>query len=239
MLLAIDIGNTNVGFGLFDGTGLRRHGRVSADDACTLTEVIGDEPISRIVLASVAPSMTDRIVPMLALQYNTTVLVAGRDVPFGIEIQCDEPEKVGADRLLDAIAAYARTQLATIVVDVGSAVTVDFVSARGTFVGGAIAPGPQMMLDALHHQTELLPNIELKKPDSPVGHSSTDALLSGAYWGAVGLVDRLVAEISVDQAAEAKILVTGGAGEAIASEMQGQPEYIPTLTLEGLALIAS
>ena len=239
MLLAIDIGNTNVGFGLFDESGLRRHGRVSADDAYALTEVIGDEPISRIALASVAPSMTDRIVPMLALQYNTTVLVAGRDVPFGIEIQCDEPEKVGADRLLDAIAAYARTQLATIVVDVGSAVTVDFVSARGTFVGGAIAPGPQMMLDALHHQTELLPNIELKKPDSPVGHSSTDALLSGAYWGAVGLVDRLVAEISVDQAAEAKILVTGGAGEAIASEMQGQPEYIPTLTLEGLALIAS
>ena len=239
MLLAIDIGNTNVGFGLFDGTGLRRHGRVSADDACTLTEVIGDEPISRIVLASVAPSMTDRIVPMLALQYNTTVLVAGRDVPFGIEIQCDEPEKVGADRLLDAIAAYARTQLATIVVDVGSAVTVDFVSARGTFVGGAIAPGPQMMLDALHHQAELLPNILLKKPDSPVGHTTADALLSGAYWGAVGLVDRLVAEISADQAAEAKILVTGGAGEAIASEMQGQPEYIPTLTLEGLALITS
>jgi len=239
MLLAIDIGNTSIKFGLFGESGLARHGRVKGNDAYTLIEAVGDETVTRIALSSVAPSVTDRLIPMLASQYNTSVLLAGRDLSYGIEIQCDEPETIGADRLLNAIAAYARTKCATVVVDVGSAITVDFVSARGSFVGGAIAPGPGIMLQALHRQTELLPNVAFEKPDSPVGHNTKEALLSGAYWGTAGLVERLVSEIAREQGGKPTVLVTGGGGETIAAEMQGRPDYIPALTLEGLSIIAS
>jgi len=240
MLLTVNIGNTNTAFGVFDGTQLIRHGRVPSEEPHRLPDAIGEGRFNPIALASVAPSRTDQVIPLLALRYNAPILLAGRDLPFGIEIQCDEPQEVGADRILNAVAACTRTGTATIIVDTGSAVTVDFVSSRGSFCGGAIAPGPEMMLRALHEHTELLPerSFSLEKPASPLGHSTADAMRSGAYWGTVGLVERLIAQIAADQNVEPRVIVTGGAGAFVAAEMSIRSELVPTLTLEGLAIVA-
>lgn len=238
MLLAIDLGNRHVGFGVFDGTEPVRYGHVPADALHELTNRVGDERFSRIVLASVAPSRTEQVISLLASRYGMPVMVAGRDLSYGIDIQCDEPDKVGPDRLLNAVAAHARTGTATIVVDVGTATTVDLVSERGSFCGGAIAPGPDLMLQALHEHAELLPRTTLEKPASPFGHNTADAMRAGAYWGTVGLVERLVAEICAHQGSDLPILVTGGAGEPVAAELRRSAEFVPHLTLEGLARLA-
>ena len=239
MLLTIDIGYTRIGYGLFDGGVLVRHGRVSSGDARALTDAVGEMHPARIVLASVAPSVTDKVIAHLASTYQESVAVAGRDIPYGIDIQCEHPERVGADRLLNAIAAHKRIGGAAIVADVGTAVTVDMVSARGSFCGGAIAPGPEMMLRAMHEFTELLPEIHAgPKPKSPLGHNTTAAMHAGAYWGSVGLVERLIQAIHDDQREALPVLVTGGAGQSVARELAMRNEYVETLTLEGLAVLA-
>jgi type III pantothenate kinase len=146
---------------------------------------------------------------------------------------------VGADRLLNAIAAYARTRKATIVVDVGTTITVDLVSERGNFCGGAIAPGPSTMMAALHEHTELLPAVTFDRPSSPLGRNTAAAMRSGAYWGTVGLVERLVSEMAREATGGPPVIFTGGAAEFVAREMKTKIELIPALTLEGLAILAA
>jgi len=258
MLLTLDVGNTNIHYGLFEGLRCARFGAVPSARADALADEIGDVAVARIIMGSVAPSLNDRITAQLAARFSLPALIAGDDVPFGIENQCERPERVGADRLLNAVAAWRRRRAAVIVVDAGSAITVDLVSARGSFCGGAIAAGPSTMLKALHAHTELLPDLEpegasitaarkrateslrIPLPSAPpsLGRNTEAALRSGAYWGSVGLVERLVAEIARDQGVAAPPLVTGGAGEFIAREMRPPAEYAPTLTLEGLAILA-
>ena len=239
MLLTVSLGNTNVSFGLFEESRLLRHGRAPAADLPLLADRIGQQPIRRIALASVAPALTDQAISLLSGSYQTDVLVAGRDLPYGIEIQCDEPEKVGADRLLNAIAAYARTHTATIVADIGTAITVNAVSARGAFCGGAIAPGPALMLRALHEHTALLPAVAYEKPESPLGRNTVAAMRSGAHWGAVGLVESLVAQMAEELSPRALLILTGGDAESIARDLKMKFELRPALTLEGLAILAA
>ncbi len=246
MLLTVSLGNTNVSFGLFEdapSTPLRasrllRHGRLPVADLPLLADRIGEQPIRRVALASVAPEMTDRAISLLSGSYQTEVLVAGRDLPYGIEIQCDEPEKVGADRLLNAIAAYARTRTATLVADIGTAITVNAVSARGAFCGGAIAPGPALMLRALHEHTALLPAVAYEKPASVLGRNTAAAMRSGAHWGAVALVESLLARMAEELSPRAPIILTGGDAESIARDLKIKFELRPALTLEGLAILA-
>jgi type III pantothenate kinase len=238
MLLTVSLGNTNASFGLFEGDRLLRHERLPAADLPLLADRIGQQPIRRIALASVAPAMTDQAISLLAGSYRTVVLVAGRDLPYGIEIQCEEPEKVGADRLLNAIAAYARTRTATIVVDIGSAITVNAVSARGAFCGGAIAPGPVLMLRALHEHTAVLPAVTYERPPSALGRNTVAAMRSGAHWGAVATVESLVARMGEELSPRAAIILTGGDAEPIARDLKIEFELRPALTLEGLAILA-
>ena len=239
MLLTLSIGNTNISFGIFDGARLQRQGGVSAEDVQSLPDRIGDTRFNQVALASVVPALTDRVVPMLATRYNTPVLVAGRDLPYGIDIQCDDPETVGADRLLNAVGAFARTLAVTVVADIGTAITVDLVSAHGTFCGGAIAPGPEAMLRSLREHTALLPLAALDRQPSPIGHNTLDAIRSGVYWGTVGLVRNLIQMLLAEQTGSVRVLVTGGSGEWVASEMNMDAEFVPTLTLEGLAALAA
>jgi len=238
MLLTVSLGNTNVSFGLFEGDRLLRHGRLPAADLPLIADRIGQPPIRRIALASVAPAMTDGAISLLSGSYRADVLVAGRDLPYGIEIQCDEPAQVGADRLLNAIAAHARTRTATLVVDIGTAITVNAVSARGAFCGGAIAPGPALMLRALHEHTGLLPAVAYEKPASVLGRNTIDALRSGAHWGAVALVEALVARMAEELSPRAPVILTGGDAESIAGDLKIKFELRPALTLEGLAILA-
>ena len=238
MLLTVSLGNTNVSFGLFEGDRLLRHDRLPAADLPLLADRIGPQPIRRIALASVAPAMTDRAISLLSGSYQTVVLVAGRDLPYGIEIQCDEPDQVGGDRLLGAIAAYARTRRATLVADIGTAITVNAVSARGAFCGGAIAPGPALMLRALHEHAALLPAVAYEKPASAVGRNTAAAMRSGAHWGAVALIESLVARMAEELSPGAPVILTGGDADSIAGDLKIKFELRPALTLEGLAILA-
>ena len=238
MLLTVNLGNTSVSYGIFDGNELVRHGSVPASELPLLTDEIGEERFGRIAVASVTPSRTDQAISLLAMRYSTQVLLAGRDMPFGIEIQCEEPDKVGVDRLLNAIAAYARTRAATVVAYIGTAITVDLVSGRGSFCGGAIAPGPDTMLRALHERTELLPDVAYRKPVSPVGRSTVDAMLAGVHWGTAGMVERLIEALFAEQTGDVRTIVTGGHAERVASEMRLPVEVVPALALEGLAILA-
>ncbi|MGD1001917.1 MAG: type III pantothenate kinase [Candidatus Brocadiia bacterium] len=238
MLLTVSLGNTNVSFGLFEGDRLLRHGRLPAADLSLLADRIGQQPIRRVALASVAPALTDRAISLLSGSYQTVVLVAGRDLPYGIEIQCEQPEQVGADRLLSAIGAYARTRTATLVADIGTAITVNAVSARGAFCGGAIAPGPALMLRALHEHTALLPAVAYEKPASVLGRDTVAAMRSGAHWGAVALVESLLARMAEELSPSARIILTGGDAEPIARDLKIKYELRPALTLEGLAILA-
>ena len=239
MLLTVNIGNTNISFGLFDGTDLRRHEAVPVAQLESLAGIIGDLRLNRIALASVAPSLTDQVIPMLAMRYNAPVLLAGRDLQIEIETQCDDPGAIGVDRLLNAIAAFARTGSATIVADAGTAITVDLVSAHGTFCGGAIAPGPGLMLRSLHEHTEQLPEIAFQPPLSPIGRNTADAMRSGAYWGTVGTVETLVNRIAAEHTGSLPVIITGGNGKYIAAEMGAPAEFVPALTLEGLAVLVA
>ena len=239
MFLTVNIGNTNISFGVFDGDRIANHGRVPVKEAHSLTTHIGEARFNRIGVASVAPSLTDRVVAMLAMHYNSPVLLTGRDLHYGIETQYDDPATIGADRMLSAIAAFARTNATTIVADIGTAITVDLVSERGTFNGGAIAPGPGAMLRSLHDRTELLPDVGLQEAPSHVGHSTAEAIRSGVFWGTVGMVEGLVRKLAADRSEPPRVIVTGGNGDWVAREMSGDVEFVPTLTLEGIAILLS
>ncbi len=239
MMLAINVGNTNVAFGVFDGLTLRRMGRVARSDYHLLPEKIGAERFTRILLGSVVPSMNDQIVSSLAMAYSLPVQVAGVDLPWGVEILCDEPAKVGADRLLNTLAAFARVKASCIVVDAGTAVTVNAVSRTGSLMGGAIAPGPAIMVHSLASRTELLPTVAPQKPGVVVGCNTADAIRSGVYYGSIGLVSELVARMRGEMGKAVPLLITGGAGQFLSTELPEKPPYHPALTLEGLAIMAS
>lgn len=238
MILTVNAGNTNIAYGVFDGLSLRRMGRVARADYHLLPQKIGTERFTRILLGSVVPSMNDQITSALALAYSLPVDVAGVDVPWGIDILCDQPAKVGADRILDAIAAFARVKGACIVVDAGTAVTVNAVSRQGSFMGGAIAPGPAIMIHSLASRTEMLPTVAPQKPGAVVGCNTADAIRSGVYYGCLGLVSELVARMRDELGRKLPLLITGGAGQFLSTELPEHPPYHPALTLEGLAILA-
>lgn len=238
MLLTVNAGNTTIGFGVFERGELVRHGSVPADDLQTLPDHVGADPVSAIALASVVPSRTDQLVALLAQAYAQPVLIAGRDLRFDLDIQCDDPAAVGVDRLLNAVAAHARVRGAAVIADVGTAVTVDLVSERGSFCGGAISAGPEAILRALAQRTELLPEVSLAPPSSPLGHNTADAMRAGAWYGVVGMVRELVARIAERRAGPPAVLVTGGAGRFVAEALTPPAEYLPCLALEGLAIMA-
>jgi len=239
MLLTVSIGNTNTAFGIFEEGELRRHGRAPNRDLVALPAAVGDVAVAEIALASVAPSRTGQAVSILASAFNRPVLIAGRDLPFTMDIQCREPASVGADRLLNAVAAFHHTGTACVVVDAGTAITVDLVSEKGSFCGGAIAPGPATMLRALAAEAEQLPDVPFQRPPGPLGRDTVQALQSGAWYGAIGLVRELVTRICRERTGLLPVLVTGGAGEFIAAELTPPVEYLPHLTLEGIACLVA
>lgn len=237
MLLTVNIGNSRIAYGLFESGDLVRGGHVPPADISLLPELIGDAPIAGISLGSVAPTLTDRVIPLLSQAYGCGVSVAGRDLRFDMDIQYENPETVGVDRLLNAVAAYARIEAAVIVVDAGTAVTVDLVSDKGSFCGGAIAPGPRTMLRALAQFTEQLPEATVEKPEDPLGRNTTDCLRSGAWHGTVGMIRELVGLLRERHATDAALIVTGGWAELLAETLARPEEIVPHLGLEGLALL--
>jgi len=233
MLLTADVGNTSIKWGMFDRERLAHHGRCA--DAPALAAAAPME-VTEAVVASVVPSMTDLVCEAVEQRFDVKVLVVGCDFHVKIENRCRVPERVGVDRLLNALAAYDRSRGPCVIVDAGSAITVDAVDAKGSFLGGAIVPGPEMQAHALHEHTALLPFVPFAKPESALGQDTEQAIQSGLYWGGIGAVVELVRQISKHAGEHAEIFVTGGHGRLLASETMGLFTFDEHLTLRGIRL---
>jgi len=236
VFLALSLGNTNLAIGVFEGGCLIRSERAAWTEVNRLCEGLAGLSIRAAALGSVCPSRTEQVSAAVEKACGIRPARIGEDVPVPMRVFCREPQKVGVDRLLNGLAAFERTKAAVIVVDAGTAITVDVVSTHGEFCGGAIAPGFETSARALHHATELLPEVCIRKPESAIGKDTESALCAGIYWGTIGMVQRIVQEQAAEIGETPQIICTGGGGEIIARHMEPGAEYLPNLTLEGIHL---
>lgn len=249
MLLCIDIGNTNITIGLYEGQELVTHWRVSTDQArmpdeyglilTSLMQLAGYRAadIKGIALASVVPPVTEAVVEMLQEYIGQEPLVVGSGVRTGVAIRIDNPREAGADRIVDAAAVYRLYGGPACVVDFGTATTFDAISANGDYLGGAIAPGIRLTADALFRGTAKLPRIDLQRPAHVIGTNTVDSMRSGILFGYVGLVEGMVARFRQELGAGMRVIATGGLAEVIARETHVIELVDPWLTLKGLRMI--
>lgn len=247
MLLAIDSGNTNIVFALFDGETLRGEWRSSTDTNRTadefgvwLTQLMAMEAIERkavtdCIIASVVPAVMFTLKQLCRRYFGREALVVGDDgVKLGLNVLLDRPEEVGADRLVNAVAAHQFYQGPLIVIDFGTATTFDVVDRNGDYCGGAIAPGINLSLEALHAAAAKLPRVAIGRPKSVIGKATVPAMRSGIYWGYVGLIEGLVKRITAEFGEEMIVVATGGLAPLFA-EATGVIDHLHSdLTLRGL-----
>jgi type III pantothenate kinase len=246
MFLAIDVGNTQTVLGVYAGATLRDHWRLRTDRERTadeygvlVRELLGDTrtAITGVAVSCVVPPMTHVIDTMCHKYIGHTPLLVGPGVRTGMPILYDKPQEVGADRIVNAIAAYDRTHDTTIIVDFGTATTFDYVSDKGEYVGGIIAPGLGIASDALFERAAKLYRVELAKPKTVVGRNTVHAIQSGLIYGYVSLVDGLVARIQKENKVKARVIATGGFAPLLAPESETIDEVDEFITLDGLRLI--
>jgi type III pantothenate kinase len=249
MLLAIDIGNTNVVWGIFQGQTLKGHWRLATEVSRTADEYgllfvnilqwagIESEHVTDAVVSSVVPSLTGVFDEMVGTYFNRAPLIVSPDLEIGIRFAYPNPREIGSDRLVNAAAAYARYRTSLIVVDFGTATTFCAVSAGGEYLGGAIAPGLGIASEALFRRTAQLPKVDLVRPKSVIGKDTVAGIQSGLVFGYAGLVDELVTRMRTELGQKALVIATGGLASLIAPESRTIQEVRPYLTLEGLELI--
>lgn len=249
MLLAIDIGNTNIVLGLYQSKKLITHWRLATQAERTadeygviLTQLVEHggyrcEQISAIVVSCVVPPMLTTAQELAARFFNREPLIVGPGVKTGMPILYDNPKDVGADRIVNGIAAYDKYRDACIVVDFGTATTIDLISPKGEYVGGAIAPGLSISLEALVQRASKLPRIEIVKPKEVIGRNTVNSIQAGIFYGYVGLVDGIVHRIQKDHEVHGKVVATGGLAPLVASECKTIHEVDEFLTLDGLRII--
>jgi type III pantothenate kinase len=248
MLLAIDIGNTNTVFALYEDGALRQHWRMQTVRArspdeyaaflgnmCAI-ENIALAQISEVIVSSVVPETNFPVQRFCEKYLNADPVFITKDtVP--IEIDLKRPEDVGADRLVNALAVVHEYKAPAIVIDFGTATTFDVIDARGRYAGGAIAPGINLSLDALHHAASKLPKIGVIKPDHVIGKSTVEAMQSGIFWGYAGLIEGIVRRIKAELGGDVLVLATGGLAPLFAAECSFIDQVDELLTLKGLLLI--
>jgi type III pantothenate kinase len=249
MLLAIDVGNTQTHLGAFRGEELVEHWRFQTRAGAT-----GDEIADRITgllgLSAITPGDVDAlavssVVPPLGTEYEAMArryfdapcLTIGPGVKTGMPIRIDNPYEVGADRLVNAVAAYDRTGGACVVVDFGTGINFDAVSSDGEYLGGAIAPGVEISLTALAERGARIPRIDLAEPEAAVGKSTRAAIQSGVIFGFAGLIDGIARRIERELAGDPTMIATGGLAHAIAPFCETIDQVDDLLTLTGLRLI--
>lgn len=249
MLLAIDIGNTNIILGMFEDKELRATWRIAtgihrmADEyAVILLSLLRqqglDAPdVTKVALCSVVPPLT-AVFEELCQQYcHVSPLVVRAGVKTGVRIRMDNPAEVGADRIVDAAAAHHLYGGPIIIVDFGTATTFDTVSREGDYLGGAIAPGLSTAAESLYIQAAMLPRVELTRPERAIGTSTIAAMQSGLVFGYVGLIEGIIARIQQELGEKARVVATGGYAELIAKETSVIDVVNTDLTLIGLRLI--
>ena len=244
-LLAISVGNTRTSFGLFDGINLTSAQSIINDDFETLTtailkdaETIEDAESRAVVASTVNPEFSSRLIKALEKDLDAPVRLIATDLPIAIEHSLAPDHTTGQDRLLAALAAYEGAQQACVVVDAGTALTVDFVDGAGVFHGGAIAPGAQLMLDALAEHTAALPVLTVSKPEGegPYAKTTADAMRTGVIAAARGLVRVMLDTYAESYGAYPVVIATGGDAEKIFAEDDLIETIVPHLVLRGIAI---
>jgi len=249
MLLAIDIGNTNITFGVFEDEELRTTWRMSssvnqmADEyAAVLLNLMGHEglnasDINEIALCSVVPPLTTTFVELSQRYFNSVPLVVGAGIKTKVRIRMDNPREVGADRIADAVAAHHLYSGPLIIIDLGTATTFGIVSKEGDYIGGIIATGITTAAEALFTRTAQLPRVELTSPKHVIGSNTVTAMQSGIIYGYASLVEGMLERIEKELGEKATVIATGGYAQLIANETAVIDEVNPDLTLIGLRLI--
>lgn len=249
MILAIDVGNTHTVAGVYEGEELAYHWRFVTEPERTADEYgvllqslfaarnVRLSAVAGIIVSSVVPSMVRTVEDLAEKYFRITPLIVGPGIKTGMPILYDNPREVGADRIVNAVAAYDRYRTATIIVDFGTATTFDYVTPAGEYLGGAIVPGVGISLDALFHKTAKLYRVELVKPPRIVGRNTVNAIQSGIYYGYTALVDGMVEGIRRENGAPARVIATGGFATLIAAESRTIEDVDEFVTLAGLRIL--
>lgn len=249
MILLFDVGNTNIVLGVYNDRTLTHHWRVSTDKSRTMDEyavVIKNlfdlsrltfQEISAVVISSVVPPVMPTLEALSRRYFGVEALVVGPGVKTGMPIIYDNPREVGADRIVNAVAAYTKYGGPLVIVDFGTATTFCVVSKRGEYLGGSIAPGIGISTEALFQRASKLPRIEIVKPASVIAKNTVAGMQSGIYYGFTGQVDGIVKRMKAELGPETKVIATGGLAEMISKESETIETVDPFLTLEGLLLI--
>ncbi len=250
MLLVVDAGNTNVVFAVHDGSGWRGIWRIATEPQRTSDEYavwlltllghsrLTPQEVTGAVIGTVVPAALYHLRRLCRDWFEVEPLIARSSLDWGFEIRVDQPEEVGADRLLNGLAAHRTYGGPLVVIDFGTATTFDVVDADGGYLGGVIAPGINLSIEALHKAAARLPRIGIGRPQAVIGRSTVPAMQSGIYWGYVGLIEGLVARIRGEFERPLKIVATGGLAPLFAEGTTVIDRIDPDLTLEGLRMLA-
>jgi type III pantothenate kinase len=251
MLLAIDAGNTNVVFAVHDGAEWRGRWRIATDPNRTsdeyavwllaLMQHAGLRPadVQRCVIGTVVPVALYNLRRLCRDWFGNEPLVARSTLDWGFEIKVDQPQEVGADRLLNALAAHHHYRGPLIVIDFGTATTFDVVDQSGAYQGGVIAPGINLSIEALHRAAARLPRIGIGRPQAAIGRNTVSAMQSGIFWGYVGMIEGIVSRIRAEvDLPRMKVIATGGLAPLLAEGTTLIERIDPDITLEGLRLLA-
>ena len=248
MLLAIDVGNTNIVLGLFDGAEIQHSWRIKTDSRMTADELalafqglLAQHPakVTGVALCSTVPAVLHEMRTMLSRYFGDVQhVVVEPGTKTGVSIHTDNPKEVGADRIVNTLAAFELYGGPAIVVDFGTSTNLDVVSASGEFLGGALAPGIEISLDALASRAAQLRKVEIVKPRAVIGRNTVEALQSGAVYGFAGQVDGLVERIKEELGApDAIVIATGGLAEVVIEASRTITHHEPNLTLYGLQMV--
>ena len=249
MLLAVDVGNTNVTFGLFEGESLAADWRVTSHREWTADEMVVEmrqlfelrgydlSVVDGVVISSVVPTLNPALIEASRRYLKCEPVMVGTGVKTSVRVRYENPRDVGADRIANALAAYTKYGGPVVVIDFGTAVTYDAINAQGDYLGGAIAPGVEISLDALVSHTAMLRRVEPVAPDSVIGRNTIASIQSGLVWGFVAQVEGMVKRMVAELGGSARVVATGGQAALVAGLTHVIETTDPLLTLEGLRLI--
>ena len=250
MILALDVGNTNITCGVFDGEDLRASFRITtklprtSDEygmiLCSLIEnnELNISDIKDAIICSVVPNVMHSLQGGVIKYLHITPLIVEAGIKTGIRIVTPNPQQIGADRIVDAVAAYELYGGPVLVIDYGTATTYDLVDASGAFLGGITAPGIRISAKALWEDAAKLPEIEIKKPDKVLGKDTITSMQSGLVYGQIGQTEYIIKKVKEEMGLDnIKVVATGGLGRIIANETEAIDVYDPTLTLKGIHIV--
>ncbi len=249
MLLAIDVGNTNMVFGLYKGKELCGSFRVSTNGERTSDELgmlisqyyhfhgMDRFETEAVIIATVVPPVMHTLINAVKKYLKVQPVVVGKDVPYGIENRYNNPREVGADRLVNAVAAVKRYGKPLIIVDIGTAITFDAIDSDGAYQGGAIFPGVKVAMEALFIKASKLPRVNIDRPEKAIGKTTVQSMQSGAVRGYVGALTGIIMDIQEELGGGAHVVATGGMGRMMAQYCSLIDAVDPNLTLEGLRMI--